>query len=920
MIALFVLLASLPVFSNYIEPVFSTSQSSADTLVSFTTTSIPSVTAQKITKYTITATAGPHGKLKPKGKISVKAGGSKLFKAIPEKGYKAIFKVNGNIVKTGNVGKQSKYKLKNVLADTTLEALFDNGEKTPTTLSIVIIGLGESIKVTNSSPATFAGLAQSNAGIKNIKFYNDTTGESGNATGTTEWSANITLQEGDNILRFIAIAEDNSESEISTVVTYYTSLDFTTALSLSDDTLYVNESTDVTFTIGLENTTSAAVKLYQTNKDGGNLAELGEMKDDGTLPDEIQGDGIFTINQTILPSEEGRLYYRAGVTKGQESYYSETTSIFVTSHFTSEQVTDAVDTADSAEETFNNAIANNKSFKEAAEEVKNTLSSNTSIGAVDTTGTGGVWWITNDGILGIYHPTLENQKTGNLEGRSIASGKQPVQHHVSKTRREVFHYPASYLDNRSSYVPNHLLHLIKAKKSDKTVSAADEAKNEIKSKKGILISPYINNPNDGPNFGNSDDYYGPWQAIKDEKSCALIAETEILNNGSANVTIDSFKGLAAYGYIHFSTHGDNYFAGLLGIWAEAWGPNDFLKGALSQVVIFTGVKFPKNADGTINITGYESDIQAKRIAVAPDGAVALLPKFFSDYLETLPNSLVYLSACRTMYNNSMANTFLAKGAGGVVGYSDYVSSTYAQNTSKKIINDMLDGKTLSESIANAISIYGASDADADPAFLYYAGSNDLVLSSGDIKNTGFEDGVLTPWSKVGDGRIITQLGATSPTEGSYIGIISTGLGYTTSSGSIEQDFCASPKISTLSFDWNFFSEEFKEYCGSIFQDAFVVSISVYDETTDTWATDNELFRRNIDDLCGSVSGSDVCFDRCSPDDSGFSAYKTGWNNEEIDISTYAGKHLRVKFYSTDVGDSIYDSAILIDNIVITETP
>ena len=50
-------------------------------------------------------------------------------------------------------------------------------------------------------------------------------------------------------------------------------------------------------------------------------------------------------------------------------------------------------------------------------------------------------------------------------------------------------------------------------------------------------------------------------------------------------------------------------------------------------------------------------------------------------------------------------------------------------------------------------------------------------------------------------------------------------------------------------------------------------------------------------------------------------YDTGWNtNQEIDVSAYVGKHLRLKFYATDVGDSIYDTAILVDNIVLTDAP
>ena len=65
--------------------------------------------------------------------------------------------------------------------------------------------------------------------------------------------------------------------------------------------------------------------------------------------------------------------------------------------------------------------------------------------------------------------------------------------------------------------------------------------------------------------------------------------------------------------------------------------------------------------------------------------------------------------------------------------------------------------------------------------------------------------------------------------------------------------------------------------------------------------------KTIDDLCGSVSKVTNKFDQGD-------VYATGWQTQDIDISSYVGKSVSLQFYSTDVGDSIYDSAILIDNI------
>ena len=44
-------------------------------------------------------------------------------------------------------------------------------------------------------------------------------------------------------------------------------------------------------------------------------------------------------------------------------------------------------------------------------------------------------------------------------------------------------------------------------------------------------------------------------------------------------------------------------------------------------------------------------------------------------------------------------------------------------------------------------------------------------------------------------------------------------------------------------------------------------------------------------------------------------YHTGWCNGTIDISAYHNKAIKIRFLVYDVGDSAYDSAALIDNIV-----
>jgi hypothetical protein len=310
---------------------------------------------------------------------------------------------------------------------------------------------------------------------------------------------------------------------------------------------------------------------------------------------------------------------------------------------------------------------------------------------------------------------------------------------------------------------------------------------------------------------------------------------------------------------------------------------------------------------------YEDDINNKRIAIGGGGAVALLPSFFSHYLGGLPNSLVMVAMCRSGYNGSMMNVFKAKGAGTVVGYTDYVSCSYAQNTLQEIIDRMYEDKTVLEAMQSAVGKYGANDADTDPAALVYLGSTDLRFPQSNLTNAGFEDGIIEPWQRTGDGRVITGLGIERPKEGKFMGIISTGLGYTTTAGSIDQRLCVPDSGGTLSFRWSMYSEEWLEYVGSRYQDAFSVSVAVVDPVTGVVGAFTPLFTKTIDGLAGQVIPADVSFDRGG-------VYKTTWRIDTLNFNAYAGKTIVLKFSCTDVGDSIYDSAVLLDDIKFIEIP
>lgn len=109
----------------------------------------------------------------------------------------------------------------------------------------------------------------------------------------------------------------------------------------------------------------------------------------------------------------------------------------------------------------------------------------------------------------------------------------------------------------------------------------------------------------------------------------------------------------------------------------------------------------------------------------------------------------------------------------------------------------------------------------------------------------------------------------------------------------------------LSFSYNFISEEPMEYVGSYYDDKFMVKI--YD------AHKNEIKEIASESINSStwysVSGVDF-------DGGDSTAYQTGWKKVEVDISKCGGAYITLYFGVIDVGDSSYDSAALIDNIII----
>lgn len=182
-----------------------------------------------------------------------------------------------------------------------------------------------------------------------------------------------------------------------------------------------------------------------------------------------------------------------------------------------------------------------------------------------------------------------------------------------------------------------------------------------------------------------------------------------------------------------------------------------------------------------------------------------------------------------------------------------------------------------------------------------------------IRNGGFERGDLTSWATTGATNAVQQLGPTStgvvitPREGVWVADINTGTGAIGAVGSsIKQRFRVPAGVRTLRLDFNFVSEEFPEFVGSIFDDSFRAIITTPNgESTFAQVSVNNSGGFTLIGDCFFPGGDSTCG-------------QTGWRVGSVDLSAFSGTNQMIEvdllFSANDAGDNIFDTHVLVDNI------
>lgn len=179
-----------------------------------------------------------------------------------------------------------------------------------------------------------------------------------------------------------------------------------------------------------------------------------------------------------------------------------------------------------------------------------------------------------------------------------------------------------------------------------------------------------------------------------------------------------------------------------------------------------------------------------------------------------------------------------------------------------------------------------------------------------IRNGGFERGNLSSWGQTGAAVVRQSLVATGatirPTEGQWMADINTGTGSIGAIGSsLKQTFIVPANVRTLRFDFNFVSEEFPEWVGSQYNDAFTAVVTTPREITFAQTSVNTARRVALIGDCGFPGGDQTCG-------------QTGWIEGSVNLSAFAGTAVPIQldliFSAIDAGDNIYDTHVLVDNM------
>ena len=710
---------------------------------------------------------------------------------------------------------------------------------------------------TTAANVAIGGEVSDDVGVTALSWSTDQ-GTGGSLVVAPDWSIpNVDLVPGDTRVTVTATdAAGNVGTDVLDVTYNTNGLAFEGVPFASPEALIAGDSDNVMVRqkiLSNPDLDPATVEIMRIADDG-TMSSMVPLEDKGDRKkgDDLPGDDVYSGLMGLEGSdstapERFRVVART-TTQPDLVAWSPVLTIPRVEAIKPDAVKSAIQLADNARALFTSLLGDGVDVETALDEVVLLARASAAQAAGPSTGQLGAWWVTADGLLGGMLGYDQTARRGGPDAPPPARTSAPS-------------LPRSIGNAVPSALPNWT---------------------EVGSRRTLVLAPYFSE-------------LEPLEVTEmlGGKQCPQYPVDAFVGEDAG---AEMFKNLEEYGLILIASHGDTLFEGL----GDALRPEWAWKSTGGQAVVLTGTKLD-----SLNLRRWQRDLRLGRMAIFADGVTGVLPTYFTQYSVRLPASIVYVGTCRSSANLSLASALLERGAGAYLGYDGYVQSDFAGEMGMSIFSKLLEGQTLAQAFTP-----GMHDGSTPPATFMLDGDDAMSLATGPIVNRSFEiqSGFLASvsgFTVAGDGRIIGNLGLTVPTNGDRMALVSTGLGLTTQSGSFAQDVCLPPlppgaTKMTLTYDWNFFSEEFLEYCGSQYQDFFRVSFG-----------DTELQKTKVDDLCNdpnvTLVQADVAFDQGD-------VYMTGWIPQSVDVTALAGTTATLTFAAGDVGDSIYDTVILVDNV------
>lgn len=703
--------------------------------------------------------------------------------------------------------------------------------------------------LSNEDRITISGIANDNIGISKIEWKN-TQGLTATASGTSEWTVeNIQLNYGDNIFTFIAYDGANNKDSLELVVTYNEFISFLDAPLINPSGFFINTNTDVTIKISLlknANLIDNSIKLIEVDKRGNEIREICELFDDGDLShsDDIKGDGVYCNNQTFNKAISTKIYLRVKASSLEANKNVNAYSEICTISIIEKIPETLAQEIIDIQEGADSELQEYRTYLSRQEAIEHTIEYLLEQNYVNEVS------VTKSGDIWIvYEYDLEGNIITSEEGNEGGLSDDPV-------RKKTVQIPIN-LQTRGTIVSNPL----KSTKSNI---------NKVLNNSVLLYAP---NYEEFHSWGT--EFLDNVNNIIEESECPNF-NIDYLKNDDADLSV--LRNLSQYGLIIIHTHG-----GL---------------DKNNHVIFRSGEEHSTTSTDVL-------DWELGRLYISTHKGTSswgVKPSYIDAYNDKFPNSIIYNGSCESGHNKTLANIFLNKGANTYYGFSETVKSWFDRDMANQLFPELItQNKTTGEAF-----VAEQHDTNNPPAYFVIFGNTETYFSA-EFVNGDFEEGALIGWDTDGDGRVITQLGFISPFSGNFMGIISTGLGYTIKTGELSQNICLPETASSLNLRWNILSEEFLEYVGSIYQDYF--EIAIVDEN----GNEHLIFHKTIDDIYNEYNlievSPEIVFDQGD-------VYYTDWQFFSYNISQFAGTNVTLIIRAGDIGDSIYDTAILLDEIEI----